>query len=273
MDQDLFRLILLVFGVVLVATVYYWERLRDRFLRRPGRSGARRQSPPRFGDLDEPADAETTPARGDAVDEAAEDVPDLLASELEALIRAEESVDVLLDAPSTAPEVPAGPGAGGGDAPATQETPAPETPPRKSPAEAAPQEKAPPVLAVTLVASGGEISGIRLRRVLTDHGLGLGSRGLFERIGEEGRALYSAANLVEPGTFDPLTLDGTSTPGLLLFQVVSGSGDHVAIFDAMLETAGRLADRLDCTLCDARRKPLGQAAIAAMREKAAHAGA
>jgi len=95
---------------------------------------------------------------------------------------------------------------------------------------------------------------------------------MFERIGEEGRPLYSAANLVEPGTFDPLTLDGLSTPGLVLFQVLEGSGDHAEIFDAMLETATRLADRLDCTLCDTRRERLVSNGIAALRAKAEQAG-
>ena len=146
--------------------------------------------------------------------------------------------------------------------PPTEEVPAREPPPEPSP---------PAVLALTLVSASGSISGIRLRRVLTDHGLGLGSRGMFERIGEEGRPLYSAANLVEPGVFDPLTLDGLSTPGLVLFQVLEGPGDHLEVFETMLQTARRLAERLDCTLCDTRRKPLSDSAITMLRDEAARA--
>jgi FtsZ-interacting cell division protein ZipA len=242
-DKELFRLILLVFGVALVATVYYWERLRGWFGGRPAATGRR------------PARTAAKPAA--AVRDAADEEPfDHELNELEALIRADESVEILLQDPH-----------------------APGTPrARKSPAAAtaaAPRPVAPPpprVLAMTLVASGGSISGIRLRRMLTDHGLGLGSRGLFERIGEEGRPLYSAANLVEPGTFDPLTLDGLSTPGLVLFQVLDGDGDHAAVFDAMLETARKLAVRLDCALCDSQRQPLGADAIAALRAEAEAAG-
>ncbi len=256
MDKELFRLILLVVGVALIATVYYWDRLRGLFSQRPAAPG-RKPVPAR----QEPAVASTVaaPEIPEAHDSAAaveEKVFDTDLGELEALIRAEEPVDVLLqDLPS----------------PQTSDQQAVPQPATETGA-AAPSPAPPQILAVTLVATSGSISGIRLRRVLTDHGLGLGSRGLFERIGEEGRPLYCAANLVEPGTFDPLTLDGVSTPGLVLFQALEGSSDHVAVFDAMLETAIRLADRLDCTLCDARRDRLGADGIAALRTEAEQAG-
>ena len=266
MDKELFRLILLVVGVALVATVYYWDRLRGLFSQRPAAPG-RKPVPGR----QEPAVASTVvaPEIAEAQDPAAaveEKVFDTDLGELEALIRAEEPVDVLLQ------DLPSPP------APDRQAMPQPATETGADDANATPRsEPAPPpapprILAVTLVATGGSISGIRLRRVLTDHGLGLGSRGLFERIGEEGRPLYCAANLVEPGTFDPLTLDGASTPGLVLFQVLEGSSDHAAVFDAMLETANRLAERLDCMLCDARRDRLGADGIAALRTEAEQAG-
>jgi FtsZ-interacting cell division protein ZipA len=266
MDKELFRLILLVVGVALVATVYYWDRLRGLFSQRPAASG-RKRAPAR----QEPVTASTEatpgmPAAEDATAVVEEEVFDSELGELEVLIRAEEPVDVLLqDLPP--PQTP--------DQPSATETDDADETPRPEPARppAPPQQPAPPqILAVTLVATGGSISGIRLRRVLTDHGLGLGSRGLFERIGEEGRPLYCAANLVEPGIFDPLTLDGVSTPGLVLFQALEGSADHVAVFDAMLETANRLADRLDCTLCDSRRERLGEDGITALRTKAEQAG-
>jgi len=250
MDKELFRLILLVCGVALVAIVYYWDRLRGLFSRRSA-SPVQQPMParPQSDPVVVPAAVETSPAA--EVEEF-----DTELGELEALIRADEPIDVLLQDP---PQVPreTEPAADDGTEGAQSEQVVP-TPPQ--------------ILAVTLVATSGNIGGIRLRRVLTDHGLGLGSSGMFERIGEEGRPLYSAANLVEPGTFDPLTLDGLSTPGLVLFQVLEGSGDHAEIFDAMLETATRLADRLDCTLCDTRRERLVSNGIAALRAKAEQAG-
>ena len=255
MDKELFRLILLVLGVTLVATVYYWDRLRGLFgprsKPRPRQAAARREAaaPPAAESRQEPTVAITRPAEEqESLDH------DLV--ELEALIRSDGLPDVLLD-----DIPPTDPGDDGGVV--RQQTPTDPDP-----------EPAPPprVLALTLIATSGSISGIRLRRVLTDHGLGLGSRGLFERIGEEGRALYCAANLVEPGTFDPVTLDGVSTPGVVLFQVLDGPGDHLAVLETMLETAERLADRLDCTLCDVRRERLGTDAIAALRTEAEQAG-
>lgn len=266
MDRETFRLILLVLGVVLVATVYYWDRLRGLFRGRPARrSGVPRQ---------EPQYDDGTPAE-------LED--DLV--ELEGLIRTEEPPDVLLEgvigearpvrrAPPPPPaEVPPGEPAVDVEAeddapPAPESEPEPAPRPSASPAPA----PAPKVLALTLVATGGSISGIRLRRVLTDHGLGLSSRGLFERVGEAGTPLFSAANLLEPGTFDLATLEGLSTPGVVLFQVLDGDGDHAATFDSMLATAEKLAARLDCELCDTRRRRLGRDALAALRAEAEQAG-
>jgi FtsZ-interacting cell division protein ZipA len=253
-DKDLFRLILLGLGVALVLAVYYWDRLRKLFSRRSTAAATQPRATPdvaEAGDegLDE-GEYVGTPRpvsrREPVIDD---ETPDILASELEALIRSDEPADVLL------------------------EEPPPREAARDEPAPAeSPTEPAPVVLAVTLVSASGSISGIRLRRVLTDHGLGLGSRGLFERIGEEGRALYSAANLVEPGLFDPLTLDGLTTPGLMLFQVLEGPGDHLETFEAMLDVGRRLAERLDCTLCDTRRTPLNDTTLAALRDEAARAG-
>lgn len=250
MDKDLFRLILLGLGAALVAVVYYWDRVRGLFSRRSAPGARRPRATPSVAEAHDDLGAdefvgEPRPvARREPVLD--DGVPDVLASELEAIIRNEEPADVLLDEPP----------------PPTEEVPAREPPPEPSP---------PAVLALTLVSASGSISGIRLRRVLTDHGLGLGSRGMFERIGEEGRPLYSAANLVEPGVFDPLTLDGLSTPGLVLFQVLEGPGDHLEVFETMLQTARRLAERLDCALCDTRRKPLSDSAITMLRDEAARA--
>jgi cell division protein ZipA len=244
MDKELFRLILLVFGVTLVATVYYWDRLRGLFGRRAEPSRTTPRKPPAATGEPRREPTVTTPEQP-----AGEESFDEELVELEALIRADEPADVLL-------------GESAGDAPDEEDAVQ-----REMPIETAP-ESPPKVLALTLIATGGSISGIRLRRVLTDHGLGLGSRGLFERIGEEGRPLFSAANLVEPGTFDPATLDGLSTPGLVLFQVLDGPGEHATTFDAMLETATRLAERLDCELCDTERRRVGRETIAALREEA-----
>ena len=256
MDKDLFRLILLGLGVALVLVVYYWDRLRGLFAGRPTSSrGTRSRAAPEVTetvgeqtlDADEFVGEPRPVGRREPVLD--DDPPDRLAREIEALIRIDEPADVLLEEP-----------------------PAHDASPEDAPPRAAPPAPSPPaVLAITLVSASGSISGIRLRRVLTDHGLGLGSRGMFERIGEEGRPLYSAANLVEPGVFDPLTLDGVSTPGLVLFQVLEGPGDHLEVFEAMLQTARRLAERLDCALCDTRRKPLSESAITMLRDEAARA--
>jgi cell division protein ZipA len=86
-----------------------------------------------------------------------------------------------------------------------------------------------------------------------------------------GETLFSVANLVVPGTFDPSTMDGFSSPGLALFVTLPGPADPVAAFEAMYECAQQMASRLDADLCDARRKPLDATALAALRDEAGRA--
>jgi cell division protein ZipA len=80
------------------------------------------------------------------------------------------------------------------------------------------------------------------------------------------RTLFSVANLVEPGTFDPDAMETFSTPGLVLFLTLPGPFDAVRAFDAMVESARSLAVSLKGTVCDATRSVLTNQTIGHMRE-------
>lgn len=79
--------------------------------------------------------------------------------------------------------------------------------------------------------------------------------------------LFSLANIREPGTFDLSAMDDFTTEGLALFMQVHGGVDAGRAFDAMVESAGLLADNLDGQICDARRSALTQQTIRHMREE------
>jgi len=81
------------------------------------------------------------------------------------------------------------------------------------------------------------------------------------------QVLFSLANIREPGTFDLSAMDDFTTEGLALFMQVHGGVDAGRAFDAMVESAGLLADNLDGQICDARRSALTQQTIRHMREE------
>ena len=60
------------------------------------------------------------------------------------------------------------------------------------------------------------------------------------------------ASLTEPGSFDLEHLQGTTIAGLSFFVVLPGTGDPVARFDAMVETARALSVELAADLHDER---------------------
>jgi len=97
-----------------------------------------------------------------------------------------------------------------------------------------------------------------------------GDMQIFHRIetvnGQE-KAMFSVANIREPGIFDLSAMDDFTSEGVVLFMQVPGTVDAVRAFDAMLESAKILADNLDTRVCDATHNPLTKQAIGHMREE------
>jgi cell division protein ZipA len=88
-----------------------------------------------------------------------------------------------------------------------------------------------------------------------------------EPVNGKQKVLFSAANIREPGTFDPAAMEHFTTEGLALFMQVSPGVDAVWAFEAMVSAGRSLADSLSGTLCDARRSVLTRQAIGHMREQ------
>jgi cell division protein ZipA len=90
--------------------------------------------------------------------------------------------------------------------------------------------------------------------ILSMRGIGLrhGKFGIFHRYdgNDDGRTIFSAASLVEPGSFDLQNIKGQEIPGISLFMVLPGPVESVEAFDLMLAAARALTQSLDGELLD-----------------------
>lgn len=90
--------------------------------------------------------------------------------------------------------------------------------------------------------------------VLSMRGIGLrhGKFGIFHRYdgNDETRTVFSAASLVEPGSFDLQNIKGQEIPGISMFLVLPGPLDSVEAFDLMMSAARALTQSLEGELLD-----------------------
>ncbi len=90
--------------------------------------------------------------------------------------------------------------------------------------------------------------------ILSLRGIGMrhGKFGIFHRIDgdDDDRTIFSAASLVEPGSFDLANIKEQEIPGISLFLVLPGPIDGVEAFDMMMEASRTLAQSLDADLLD-----------------------
>jgi len=95
--------------------------------------------------------------------------------------------------------------------------------------------------------------GVEIKKLLEACGLDHGDMSIFHRHEEEdllSPVQFSVANAIEPGYFDPNTLDQISTPGVSFFLSLPGPKDCTKAFDYMLETAQCFARNLKGDLKD-----------------------
>ncbi|KAB7628457.1 cell division protein ZipA [Alkalilimnicola sp. S0819] len=282
--MDSLRWILLIIGLLLVAAVflYGWQQERRRRGggqgRRRARSGREREPDfdaaldeldsliveenggpePRLGDT--PAPEPMPPAR--------EPAPREFAPE------AEHAPEPDIELPPEAPEER--PDRAASAAPAQQLAKLREglrerlkRPAREEPA---PEVQGPGEKIVVINVSAGEdalFHGRALTEALERAGLRFGEHEIYHRVldtRDGPMALFSAANMVEPGTFSPDSLEELYTPGAAFFMQLPGPFDGLTAFEQMLEAARGVAEELGGYLLDARRCDLSRQAIEHMRE-------
>lgn len=188
--MDGLRWLLLLFGVLVIAGVYFYSRRERDRSERPARTRnvGKRIEPPLDGASVPEADEATFEA--DAADEAEE---------------------------------------------------------RREPAR---QEK---IVTLRLVAKGhSSFPGDELILGLRSSGLRHGKFGIFHRYDgdDEKRIVFSAASLVEPGSFDLADIKNQEIPGISLFMVLPGPLDGAQAFDQMMAAGRELARTLNAELLD-----------------------
>jgi FtsZ-interacting cell division protein ZipA len=121
------------------------------------------------------------------------------------------------------------------------------------------------------VCAAGETrwSGLDLMVALENHGLAYGRYNVFHRKHSDGRTLFCAASLVEPGVFNLAKMPQEEFRGLTLFAVLPGPLEPLQTLDAVIETAGELAATLHGTLQDSHGAPLSMQRAVALREDVA----
>lgn len=110
-------------------------------------------------------------------------------------------------------------------------------------------------------------SGTQIAAAFADLDLIFGEMDIYHRIGQNGKAVFSVVNMVNPGVFDPEAMETFTTPGVTLFAVLPDAGDGVAAFDAMLDAANGLAERLDGIVLDETRSAVTRQGCEHTREQ------
>jgi|KBSSwiStaDraftv2_1062776.scaffolds.fasta_scaffold53319_2 cell division protein ZipA len=234
------RWILLAVGVLVVIYVY-WRGRSDQ--QRARRSIENRIEPTvRSGDLDLDArpDERREPVLGDV------DAPALSDTIAAAPLRQPVPEPVPAAARAAAPSRPA---------------PVRAQPSRSSASEKAveapPNKPANKIVALRIAKrEGARIPGPALLEALEREGLEFGEYKIFHRYtptsadGRARAAIFSVANMVEPGELDPDRAGELETPGVAVFMILPGAKSGLQALTDMLSTARRVATALDAELLD-----------------------
>ena len=289
------RWILLAAGAVLVVGLWWWERRRGAVRLQDADVRPMDRFEPRLGSepVAEPArlelptlravPEERTVPRGDPPLVTIEGLPENADDVVLGTVRPEPAPRLQQATPGAPPEPPpARPGRATGPE-ATAARPVTGTPlPRRpktlgSGRDESPRERGEPpsmhqkLVALRLVARGAEpIAGAALRAALDNEGLTFGRYSIYHRQRADGRAIYSVASLVEPGSFEVAHIDAQRFPGVSLFAVFPGPLPAPEAFDEMLAAARRLAERLGGMLQDERGGSLTPQGALGLREELVH---
>ncbi len=115
---------------------------------------------------------------------------------------------------------------------------------------------------------GQSIAGPALADAATRAGLSFGDMNIYHRR-QEGldQPVFSMANLVAPGDFNPDDWTRFHTPGVSLFAQLPGPISALDCWDSMLATATRLTELLDAEILDGNRVLLSRKRVGEIREQ------
>ncbi|MGB0894371.1 MAG: cell division protein ZipA [Parashewanella sp.] len=115
------------------------------------------------------------------------------------------------------------------------------------------------VLVLHVMAKNSEqLKGAELLPSMLSMHLKFGDMNIFHRHEDAsgtGKVLFSVANMVNPGVFDPDTMEQFTTHGVVMFMRLPCHGDALRNFSIMLNAAQQMADDLDAVVMDGQREP------------------
>lgn len=118
------------------------------------------------------------------------------------------------------------------------------------------------VLVLHVVAKDGlQLNGAELLPCFLTLNFKYGDMNIFHRHVDNagnGKVLFSIANMLKPGVFDPDNMEQFSTQGVVFFMTLPCYGDALMNFSIMLNSARQLADDIDAVVLDGQRQPWGE---------------
>ena len=143
---------------------------------------------------------------------------------------------------------------------------APQAPPKPRKPAGPPPDK---IVSLFLLARDHHvINGAELLQATVSTGMEFGDMNIFHRVHESTeRPLFSLANAAKPGHFERDEWNTFETSGVVLFLTLPGPERALDTWDAMLATARRMGEILQADLLDQEHSPFTRQREAQIREE------